>query len=94
MINGFPVVWILAILLVVWWMYSQSETHKTRIIHALQVRGARDITVSARWFDGDKGTNTFDVTYVNQQGQFCKTVCKIGLGVLSDPEIFWRDPPN
>ncbi|WP_348251907.1 hypothetical protein [Leptolyngbya sp. FACHB-1515] len=93
MINGFPIVWILAVLLVVLWMYFQSEDHKKRIIHALQVRGARDITVSTRWFDGDKTTSTYDVTYINQQGQSCQTVCKISTGFFSDPEIFWRDLP-
>lgn len=94
MINGFPILWIIAVLLVLAWLYYQSEEHKKRIIHALQVRGATNITVSTRWFDSDKTTSTYDVTYLNQKGKSCQTVCKISTGFSSDPEIFWRDPPS
>lgn len=75
------------------WSYFQSEENKRRIIHALQLRGATNITLSARWFDGDKTTTTYDVSYTNREGYSYQTVCKIQTEIFSNNEIFWRDPP-
>ena len=73
--------------------YFVSQHHKRRIEQYLSSIGATDIRISRVWFTLDRDTNTYEVEYF-LQGQPRRTFCKIHSRLLSDRDIYWKDPPT
>lgn len=70
-------------------MYYTNEKNKKNIRGYLEEKGATDIEIKKVWFDGDRGTGTYNVRYVDQQGHPRRTSCKIR---YRDTDIYWKGP--
>lgn len=73
------------------YFYSVSDAKKN-ITAFLQKRGATDINVYHEWFDFDRDTLTFTVTYVSYLGNKLTARCKLQILFASVSEdIFWSE---
>ena len=58
----------------------------------LKARHATDIEIASDWFDFDRGTLTYDVTYTDASGRRTRNRAKVAIGRLADRHVYWRDP--
>lgn len=58
----------------------------------LQARGANDIAITPDWFDFDRDTLTYDVTYVDSKGQRQTNRAKVGIRPFADRSVYWQQP--
>lgn len=80
--------------LIILYFYSVSEAKKN-IAAFLQKRGASDIDVYHEWFDFDRDTLTFTVTYVSYLGNKLTARCKLQILFTSVSEdVFWSETHN
>jgi ABC-type lipoprotein release transport system permease subunit len=91
-----PIIFILGIVLGVAAILTSaaaSEGDKQRIRQHLVERGTADIFISRAWTPGDRATHTYDVAFIDSQGEQRRTRCKIRrIGWFSGREIDWEDP--
>lgn len=60
-----------------------------RIEAAVRAKNATDIRVASNWFDFDRDTLTYDVTFTDSAGQTQKRRCKVAMRIGADGELFW-----
>jgi hypothetical protein len=73
--------------------YMRAEWQKSQVADALDEAGATDYAISWRLFDFDKGNNTFDVSFVDRDGNAQTAICKIRSGFLfGSRDLFWNQP--
>ena len=55
-------------------------------------RRATDIQITADWFDFDRNTLSYDVTYRAPSGERRENRCKVGVGLWADNALYWSEP--
>ena len=84
---------ILVIALCVFNARRRTRIDKQRITEFLTTKGATNITISTKLFDGDEDTDTYFVEYTDNHGKEHRNRCKINNGLYSqDDSLYWRDP--
>jgi hypothetical protein len=58
----------------------------------LSRRKASDITITNDWFDFDRDTLTYDVSYRMPSGERQENRCKVSIRLGADHEVYWQRP--
>jgi hypothetical protein len=91
-----PIIFIFGIVLVVAAILANAAAsggNQQRIRQHLVERGATDIFISKAWAPGSKGTNIYDVAFIDSQGEQRRTRCQVRrVNWFGNPEIDWEDP--
>ena len=69
-------------------MYYTNEKNNKNIRDYLEKKGCQVIDIEVVWFDRDRDTNTYHVTYIDEEGNPCRRTCKIR---YRDSDIYWKD---
>ena len=75
-------------------LFIRSRNVKSRALieSELKAHRATDIAIASDWFDFDRGTLTYDVTYTDASGRRARNRAKVAVGRLADRHVYWRDP--
>jgi hypothetical protein len=69
------------------------HTYAVAVIEGeLKRRKAGDITIAPRWFDFDRDTLTYDVSYVMPSGERHENRCKVSIRLGADHDVYWQKP--
>lgn len=83
-------IFLIAALLFLYFYFVKDA--KQKIKSFLQSRGATDIEIYHEWFDFDRDTLTFSVTYVSYLGNILTTRCKLRVLFASvSDDVFWSE---
>jgi hypothetical protein len=73
-------------------IYFQEINSKSRVKAHLEQMGFQEIAVQTKLFAGGKGTLTFEVGYINRNGEAQKNTCIVHTGLFSEDTIYWKSP--
>lgn len=70
-------------------IWNRHTDAVARIEGALRAQHATDIRIAQNWFDFDRDTLTYDVTFSDSIGQSQHRRCKVAIRFGADGELFW-----
>ena len=69
------------------------HTHALALIEGeLKSRKASNIMISPDWFDFDRDSLTYDVSYAMPSGERQENRCKVAIRLGADHEVYWQKP--
>lgn len=75
-----------------WAFMLGNDAEKERIRTHIHRMGGTMVDVSYLWFEGDRDTHSYDVTYRDLNGRMYTNRCKIRTSWTSDDALYWREP--
>lgn len=72
--------------------WERHDMARALIEGNLRGRRATKIRVSPQWLDSDRGTLSFEVSYVDAEGRPRHVGCKVATRADSDDALFWSEP--
>ncbi len=76
---------------VVWASFLGNEAEMERIRTHVHQKGGTVVDVSYLWFEGDRDTRSYDVSYRGPNGRLYTNRCKIRSGWTRDDALYWRE---
>ena len=75
--------------------YLFAEAQKTHVRRSLTDAGCTPVSISWRFFGGNRGSFTYDVVYLDRNGMEQTTSCKVNSGVIfGGNDVYWKQSPR
>jgi hypothetical protein len=71
-------------------IWERQRGGRALVVGALRRAGITDFEVSTKWFDRDRDTITYDVTYTVAGGHRVRNSAKVTVGVHNKLSLFWE----